>query len=109
MEFFKKKTSFRFMGLRKRWYLVSAALILASVLLLAFRGLNFGIDFTGGVVLELSLPHAADLQKVRGALAETGFGDAVVQSFGTSRDVLVRVLPEEGMDVNAISAKVLTA
>jgi preprotein translocase SecF subunit len=97
------------MGLRRRWYVVSAALILASVLLLAFRGLNFGIDFTGGVVLELSMPHAADLEKVRGALDEAGFGDAVVQSFGTSRDVLVRVMPEEGMDVNAVSAKVLTA
>jgi len=109
MEFFKKKTSFRFMGLRRQWYVVSIALILASVLLLAFRGLNFGIDFTGGVVLELSLPQAADLEKIRGALEEAGFGDAVVQSFGTSRDVLVRVLPEEGMDVNAVSAKVLTA
>jgi preprotein translocase subunit SecF len=109
MEFFKRKTSFRFMGLRRRWYVVSAVLILASVLLLVFRGLNFGIDFTGGVVLELSMPHAADLEKVRGALGEAGFGDAVVQSFGTSRDVLVRVLPEEGMDVNAVSAKVLTA
>jgi preprotein translocase subunit SecF len=109
MEFFKKKTSFRFMGLRRRWYVVSGVLILASFLLLAFRGLNFGIDFTGGVVLELSLPQAADLEKVRGALGEAGFGDAVVQSFGTSRDVLVRVLPEEGMDVNAVSAKVLTA
>ncbi|MBS1135142.1 MAG: preprotein translocase subunit SecF [Burkholderiaceae bacterium] len=109
MEFFKKKTSFRFMGLRRQWYVVSGVLILASFLLLAFRGLNFGIDFTGGVVLELSLPQAADLEKVRGALGEAGFGDAVVQSFGTSRDVLVRVLPEEGMDVNAVSAKVLTA
>ncbi len=109
MEFFKNKTSFRFMGLRRQWYVVSIALILASVLLLAFRGLNFGIDFTGGVVLELSLPQAADLEKIRGALEEAGFGDAVVQSFGTSRDVLVRVLPEEGMDVNAVSAKVLTA
>jgi len=109
MEFFKKKTSFRFMGLRRRWYAVSGVLILASILLLAFRGLNFGIDFTGGVVLELSMPHAADLEKVRGALGEAGFGDAVVQSFGTSRDVLVRVLPEDGMDVNAVSAKVLTA
>ena len=109
MEFFKRKTSFRFMGLRRRWYVVSGVLILASFLLLAFRGLNFGIDFTGGVVLELSMPHAADLEKVRGALGEAGFGDAVVQSFGTSRDVLVRVLPAEGMDVNAVSAKVLTA
>ena len=109
MEFFKKKTSFRFMPLRRRWYAISAALVLASVLLLVFRGLNFGIDFTGGVVLELAFPQAADLDQVRGALGKAGYEDAVVQSFGTSHDVLVRLLPEEGKDVNAVSHDVLSA
>ena len=109
MEFFKKKTSFRFMGQRKRWYAISAVLVLASIALLAVRGLNFGIDFTGGVVLELSFPKTADLDQVRGALSKAGYGDAVVQSFGTSRDVLVRLLPEEGKDVNAVSREVLGA
>ena len=109
MEFFKKKTSFRFMPLRRRWYAISAALVLASVLLLVFRGLNFGIDFTGGVVLELAFPQAADLDQVRGALGKAGYQGAVVQSFGTSHDVLVRLLPEEGKDVNAVSHDVLSA
>ena len=109
MEFFKKKTSFRFMGQRRRWYAISVVLVLASVALLAVRGLNLGIDFTGGVVLELAFPGAADLEKVRGALGAAGYGDAVVQSFGTSRDVLVRLLPEEGKDVNAVSRDVLAA
>lgn len=109
MEFFKKKTSFRFMPLRKRWYAISAVLVLASVLLLAFRGLNLGIDFTGGVVLELAFPQAADLDQVRGALGEAGYEEAVVQSFGTAHDVLVRLLPEEGKDVNAVSRDVLAA
>jgi preprotein translocase subunit SecF len=109
MEFFKKKTSIRFMGPRRRWYALSAALVLASLALLAVRGLNLGIDFTGGVVLELSFPQAADLDQVRGALAKTGYGDAVVQSFGTPRDVLVRLLPEPGKDVNAVSQDVLAA
>jgi len=109
MEFFKKKTSFRFMPLRRRWYAISGSLVLASVLLLVFRGLNFGIDFTGGVVLELAFPQAADLDQVRGALGKAGYEDAVVQSFGTSHDVLVRLLPEEGKDVNAVSHDVLSA
>ena len=90
MEFFKKRTSFRFMPLRRRWYAISAALILASLLLIALRGLNLGIDFTGGVMLELSFPQEVDLDKVRGALASQGHEDATVQSFGTAREVLVR-------------------
>lgn len=109
MEFFKKKTSFRFMPLRRRWYAISGTLLLASVLLLAVRGLNLGIDFTGGVVLELSFPEAVDLDQVRGALGAAGFEDAVVQSFGTAHDVLVRLLPEPGKDVNVVSQEVLAA
>ena len=109
MEFFKKKTSFRFMPLRARWYAISAVLVLASVLLLVFRGLNLGIDFTGGVVLELTFPQAADLDQVRGALGEAGYEEAVVQSFGTAHDVLVRLLPEEGKAFNAVSRDVLAA
>lgn len=109
MEFFKKKTSFRFMPLRRRWYAISGALLLASVLLLAVRGLNLGIDFTGGVVLELSFPEAVDLDQVRSALGAAGFEDAVVQSFGTAHDVLVRLLPEAGKDVNVVSQEVLAA
>jgi preprotein translocase subunit SecF len=109
MEFFKKRTSFRFMPLRSRWYAISGALIIASLLLIGIRGLNFGIDFTGGVVLELGFPKAADLEQVRGVLAKQGYGDATVQSFGTSRDVLVRLLPEKGKDVNAIGQDVLAA
>ena len=109
MEFFHKKTSYPFMATRRRWYMVSAALILGSLLALGIRGINFGIDFTGGVVLEMSFPQAADLEKVRNSLEKAGYGDAVVQSFGTPRDVLVRMLPEEGTDNNVLGRKVLTA
>jgi preprotein translocase subunit SecF len=97
------------MATRKRWYMFSAALILGSLVALGLRGINFGIDFTGGVVLELSFPQAADLEKVRDSLEQAGYGDAVVQSFGTPRDVLVRMLPEEGTDNNLLGRKVLTA
>jgi preprotein translocase subunit SecF len=71
--------------------------------------LNFGIDFTGGVVMELGFPKPADLEQVRSVLAKQGYGDATVQSFGTSRDVLVRLLPEKGKDVNAVGQDVLAA
>jgi preprotein translocase subunit SecF len=109
MEFFHKKTSYPFMHTRKVWYGVSAILIIVSIVSLAVRGLNFGIDFTGGVVLELSFPQAADLEKVRGELEQAGYGDAAVQSFGTSRDVLVRLLPEGKQDVTALGQSVLAA
>jgi preprotein translocase subunit SecF len=107
MEFFHKKTSFPFMATRKRWYVVSAILIVGSLLALAVRGLNFGIDFTGGVVMEFSFPQAADLEKVRSDLEKAGFGGAAVQSFGTASEVLVRLLPQENLDVNRLGQSVL--
>jgi preprotein translocase subunit SecF len=109
MEIFHKKTSYPFMATRKRWYLVSGLLILISFGSLAIRGLNFGIDFTGGVVLELGFPQAADLEKVRGALEGSGFGDAAVQSFGSTRDVMIRLLPHKGADTNQLAQSVLGA
>jgi preprotein translocase subunit SecF len=109
MEFFRKKTSYTFMATRRRWYAASAILVLGSLLALGVRGINFGIDFTGGVVLEMTFPQAADLEKVRGSLEKAGYGHAVVQSFGTPRDVLVRMLPEKETDNNVLGRKVLTA
>lgn len=109
MEFFSHKTTFPFMATRKRWYVVSAVLILLSIVSLMTRGLNFGIDFTGGVELELGFPQAADLQQVRSSLASHGFEGAAVQSFGNVQDVLIRLLPEEGVDVNVLAQEVLSA
>ncbi len=109
MEFFRRKTSFPFMSTRRRWYVVSAVLVLGSLLVLGVRGINFGIDFTGGVVLEMNFPQAIDLETVRTSLDKAGYGEAVVQSFGTPRDVLVRMLPEAGTDNNVLGQKVLTA
>jgi preprotein translocase subunit SecF len=110
MEFFHKKTAYPFMATRKRWYMVSAILILGSLAALAVRGINFGIDFTGGVVLEMSFPEAANLEKVRDSLEAAGYGSAVVQSFGTSRDVLVRLPPaEKDADTGEIGRRVLAS
>ena len=109
MEFFRKKTTYPFMATRKVWYVVSAVIILGSLVALGTRGINFGVDFTGGVVLELNFPQAADLEKVRGSLEKAGYGGAAVQSFGTARDVLVRLLPEKGADTNELGRAVLAA
>jgi preprotein translocase subunit SecF len=109
MEFFHKATRYPFMATRRWWYMVSAVLILGSLLALAVRGLNFGIDFTGGVVMEFAFPQAANLEQVRDALDKAGIGDASVQSFGGVNDVLVRVLPAQGADTNALGQSVLAA
>jgi preprotein translocase subunit SecF len=109
MEFFHRKTSYPFMGTRKRWYIVSAVLIIAALTSFFVRGLNLGIDFTGGVVLELEFPQAADLEKVRTTLEQAGFSHAAVQSFGTSREVMVRLLPQAGEDTNKVAQNVLNA
>ena len=109
MEFFHRKTSIPFMGQRRRWYVVSAVLLIAAMASLFARGLNLGIDFTGGVVLELQFPQAVDLEQVRAAVEEAGFEHAAVQSFGTSRDVMVRLLPQEGEDPNKVAQAVLVA
>jgi preprotein translocase subunit SecF len=109
MELFHKKTSYPFMATRRRWYAISGVLILGSLISLGVQGLNFGIDFTGGVVMEFSFPNAANLEKVRTDLRSAGFGDAAVQSFGTARDVLVRLLPRDKQDVNVVGQEVLAA
>ena len=72
MEFFHKVTRFPFMATRRKWYVVSAVLILGSLIALAVRGLNFGIDFTGGVVMEFAFPQAANLEEVRALAADFG-------------------------------------
>jgi preprotein translocase subunit SecF len=108
MEFFKRTPKIDFMGKRRITYALSATLMLGSFLLLAVRGLNLGIDFTGGVVVEVAYPAAADIDRARAALAAAGFRDAQVQSFGSSRDLAVRVIPE-GEDVNKVSERIREA
>ena len=80
-----------FMGIRHVAAVVTLLLTLAAVGSLAVKGLNFGLDFTGGTLVELGYERPADLQSIRGQLQRSGYGDAVVQSFGATTDVLVRM------------------
>ena len=107
MEFFHKVSSYPFMHTRRMWYGVSVAAILASIALLVLRGLNLGIDFTGGVVLQFAYPQAANIEQTRTALEQAGH-DAIVTSFGSPNEVMVRLLPEKGQDVNVVSHEVTT-
>ncbi len=109
MEFFSKKTSVDFLGMRRGAFLLSAVLMVGSLILLipGVRGLNFGIDFTGGVLLEMGYQGPADLVDIRERLVANGFAEAQVQNFGTSSDVLIRILPREGLAGDAIGAQIL--
>jgi preprotein translocase subunit SecF len=94
MEFFHKVTRFPFMNTRKVWYGLSAVLIVSSLALVAIRGLNLGVDFTGGVVVETNFPQPPNIEQLRAALTKAGVEGAQVQAFGSSRDILVRLPPD---------------
>lgn len=109
MQILKKQTNIRFMARRKAAMVFSTILLLVSLGSLAVRGLEFGIDFTGGTLIEVGYPRAAELPRIRSALNEAGFRGAVVQHFGTSQDVLVRIAPRDDIGKAELSTKVLRA
>lgn len=96
-----------FMGKRRFALVLSAVLVLGSIAALATNGLRLGIDFTGGVLVELGYPEPADLDAIRATLAGSQFGDAVVQLFGAPEDVLVRLAPSEELATADVSTGVL--
>ena len=93
MEFFHRATSFPFMSTRKVWYGLSIILILISVASLSVRGLNFGVDFTGGVTVQAAFPAAVNRDAVTTALVQAGYVDPQVTIFGTSREIAIRLPP----------------
>jgi len=107
MQFLKKPSQFKFMSKRMQTSVLSAVLVIVAVVAISTRGLNFGLDFSGGTLIELGYDKAVDLNKVRGDLAAAGFDNTIVQNFGTSRDIIVRLAPQEGKSDADISTKVI--
>lgn len=106
-ELIAKQTHIDFMSKRRLAYIFSGILIAVSIGFLVARGLNFGIDFTGGTIVELGYAEAPDLGKVRSILLDSEFSDAIVQYFGTATDVLVRIPPHEGLNSADISNRLI--
>lgn len=91
MELFKRTTKFDFLGKRRAPIVVSVVLTAFTVVSLFVAGLNLGLDFTGGTLVEIAYDQPADVAEVRKTLADNGFGDAVVQRFGTTRELMIRL------------------
>lgn len=95
MEFFRFERDIPFMSWGKYTTTISLLTFVLSVFFIAYKGLNLGVDFTGGTVLEVNYAQPADLNKIRGTFSSIGISDVSVQNFGSSRDVMIR-LPIKG-------------
>jgi preprotein translocase subunit SecF len=110
MRFLNRKTNIDFMGKRKIAFALSAILMVASIVTLSTRGLNFGLDFTGGTLIEVAFPTAPDTEEVRNKLRDAGLDDAMVQTFGAATEIVVRIPPRDEAESSAeLSTLVLAA
>ena len=96
-----------FLGLRKTAMIISALLILTSVASLVVNKLNVGIDFTGGSVIEVGYATSVDLEPIRHTLATNGYEGAIVQHFGSAKDVLIRLVPQENQNKAELSTNII--
>jgi len=106
VEFFKKATNFPFMSTRKIWYALSITLIVLSIGSFFVRGLNFAVDFTGGVQVQVTFPTAVNVDAVRNGLTAAGFHEPQVQNFGSSREAAIRLPAEANQSGDVIRARV---
>jgi preprotein translocase subunit SecF len=107
MDLFYIESHIEFLKARKVAFAISAVLVIVSLVSLATRGLNFGIEFRGGVVIEAGFPESIDLPPIRTALEEAGIDRTVVQHFGSSREVTVQLMADEGVDAGATRDQVM--
>jgi preprotein translocase subunit SecF len=106
MEIFRVKTDIPFMKFRKISAIISTSIFITSILFLVFRGLNLGVDFTGGTLMEVSYPQAANLEEIRSTLKKIDLPEAQVQNFGTNSDVLIRLPVVENLSLADLSEKI---
>jgi preprotein translocase subunit SecF len=99
--------NFDFMAWRKPAIILSLLLMLASIISLATLKLNVGIDFTGGSIIEVGYQQAVELEPIRNALEAEGFGDAIVQHFGSASEVLIRLVPDLNKDKAELSSEII--
>jgi len=109
MEFFRINRVIPFMRYALVFNVISGVTFLLAVIFLAVRGLNLGVDFKGGTVIEIAYTHPADLARVRGVIDKMTLGEFAVQSFGSANSALVRLPLKEGISSAQLSEKVLTA
>ncbi|MDO8954935.1 MAG: protein translocase subunit SecF [Gammaproteobacteria bacterium] len=105
MEFFKLKTNIDFLGIRKWSWLLSAILIIASFSSLAARGINWGLDFTGGYSIEVAYPSAPNLDTVHQQLAAAGLSHVDVITFGSTHDLMLSLAPTQDMQNQVVNAQ----
>ena len=108
MEFFRFKRSIPFMRYALIFNVISLITFLIAVGALATKGLNLGVDFTGGTVIEVNYQQPPDLNPIRERMVKVGFSDPSVQNFGTARDVLIRLPVKEGITSAQLSERVMT-
>jgi preprotein translocase subunit SecF len=97
------------MGKRKFALVLSASLLLMALLSLGFKGLNMGLDFTGGSLLEIGFSEEIDPEEVRSYLEGAGFNNGTVQYFGTNRDLLIRMPPQPGANQSSLGDEIFAA
>jgi preprotein translocase subunit SecF len=109
MELFRIKKDIPFMSYGRITTAISLVTFLLAIFFLWSKGLNYGVDFTGGTVMEVSYPQAANIDSIRKAVDSIGLKDATVQNFGTSSDVLIRLPIKKDLTIAQLSEKVSAA
>ncbi|SAK53807.1 preprotein translocase subunit SecF [Caballeronia catudaia] len=109
MEFFRIRRDLPFMERALIFNVISLVTFLVAVFFLMHRGLHLSVEFTGGTVVEVQYPQAAQLEPVRASMGRLGYPDAQVQNFGTSQDVLIRLPLKQGLTSAQQSEQVMTA
>ena len=109
MELFRIKNDIPFMSYGRLTTTISLVTFILAVFFLATRGLNFGVDFTGGTIMEVSYPQAANLDTIRKAVDNIGLKEATVQNFGSSHDILIRLPAKTDISVANLSEHVKEA